>query len=358
MRGCLQRHPRTEAIDAARARYRELVAAGTSSFFEPRRSACPLCAASSLLPHLTATDLVQRKPGRFTLERCAGCGLIFQNPALSPEGLAYYYRDFYDGLNADVMDDVFASTHPLYGARVDAVISGMDGGAAPARWLDVGCGYGHLSLAARWRLPSTRFEGLDRSASVDEALRRGWLDRAWRMTTTQLVETGERFDVVTLFHYLEHTQDPAAEIRRARQLLVPAGRLVVEVPNPRCRLGRILGRWWFPWFQPQHQVFLDADGVCRLLVAAGLRPSSVTYLMTAGDILLSALIATRRACSAGDVPWADPPGTVRRAADLAVWAAALPVLAAALIADAFYGLLPSSPATSNALRVVAVPIEP
>ena len=33
----------------------------------------------------------------FTLEQCGDCGHVFQNPRLTPEGLEFYYRDFYDG---------------------------------------------------------------------------------------------------------------------------------------------------------------------------------------------------------------------------------------------------------------------
>jgi SAM-dependent methyltransferase len=191
---------------------------------------------------------------------------------------------------------------------------------------------------------------------VDEGLRRGWIDRAWRDTTDDVARAGERFDVISLFHYLEHTQDPASELRSAARLLTAGGRLILEIPNPRCRLGDILGRWWFPWFQPQHQLLLGEAAVRRLLAAANLEPVSVTYLMTAGDVLLSALLAVRRLCSPGDVPWAPRQGRVRRAVDAIVWGAALPLFIAALVADAVYAALPASPRTSNALRVVAAPI--
>jgi ubiquinone/menaquinone biosynthesis C-methylase UbiE len=350
-RALLQRD-RGAAIDAERSDYARLLADGTAPFFMPRRQRCPVCGEAGIAPHVSLPDQLQRKPGRFTLDRCAACRVIFQNPALSPRGLDFYYRDFYDGFNADIADDLFSSTHTLYASRVTSV---MAAGARPARWLDVGCGYAHFSLAARRQLPATRFEGLDRSRSVEDAARRGWIDRAWRQSLEELAHTGERFDVVSLFHYLEHTQDPAADLRAAARLLTPGGRLILEIPNPRCRLGSILGRWWFPWFQPQHQFLLHEAAVSRMLAAARLEPVSVTYLMTAGDVLLAALLMLRCACSAGDVPWAPPPGMGRRLADAVIWAAGLPLLTGALFLDLVYAALPASPSTSNALRVVAAP---
>jgi hypothetical protein len=49
-------------------------------------------------------DLLQQKPGTFTLDRCGGCGHIFQNPPVNAEGLSFYYRDFYDGLSAEKVE--------------------------------------------------------------------------------------------------------------------------------------------------------------------------------------------------------------------------------------------------------------
>jgi 2-polyprenyl-3-methyl-5-hydroxy-6-metoxy-1,4-benzoquinol methylase len=36
-----------------------------------------------------------------------------------------------------------------------------------------------------------------------------------------------------MYHYLEHTADPAAELDAATALLAPGGHLMVEVPDPR-----------------------------------------------------------------------------------------------------------------------------
>ncbi len=41
----------------------------------------------------------------------------------------------------------------------------------------------------------------------------------------------ESFDVVTIWHVLEHTEDPGAVLALLRSWLKPGGRLVVEVPN-------------------------------------------------------------------------------------------------------------------------------
>ena len=337
------------AVESRRAAYGVWPAAGTA-LFEPRADRCPLCGSRRLEPRLRTTDLLQGKPGAFSLERCRGCGHVFQNPRLSPVGLDYYYRDFYDGLWGDVADELFATLGKLYRQRAAA----LPAGAAPARWLDVGSAYGHFALVARAILPGTRFEGLDRSPAVEEGVRRGWLDRAWLGTLDRLAPgLRGQFDAVSAFHYLEHTTDPAAELRAMAAVLRPSGWLMIEGPNQACRRARWLGRWWQPWFQPQHLHFLRAEAVESLLAEVGLRVERVEYLNTAGDWLLGALLFLRAAAGPGDVPWRPRRSGADRARGWAIWAAGLPLLAAAIAADAAEGALPPSPSNSNAYRVLA-----
>jgi hypothetical protein len=47
---------------------------------------------------------------------------------------------------------------------------------------------------------------------------------------------------------------------------------MIEVPDPEFRLGRILGRYWLPWFQPQHQHLLRAASLDKLLREHGFSP--------------------------------------------------------------------------------------
>src|SRR5690606_24840189 len=113
-------------------------------------------------------------------------------------------------------------------------------------------------------------EGIDLSGAVEEAQARGWLDRGWQGTLETHAEALEgRFDVTSLFHCLEHVPDQAAELRAVAATVKPGGYVVVEVPNPEFRFAAWMGRYWFPWFQPQHQHLLRLDGLRRLAKEAG-----------------------------------------------------------------------------------------
>src|SRR5262249_23221913 len=122
------------SVNARRPFYQEALVAGAAGLFEERRQNCPVCASTALKTWLRSPDIIQRKPGRFILDRCSDCGHVFQNPKLTAAGLNFYYADFYDGLGAESLETMFRARPKVYEERA-AVIRGL---AAPQRWLDVG----------------------------------------------------------------------------------------------------------------------------------------------------------------------------------------------------------------------------
>lgn len=332
--------------------YADLVEDGIEPFFSPRRDDCPLCGESQLGLHLDVPDLWQGKRGRFHLERCGACGHIFQNPQLSIAGLAYYYRDFYDGLGGEGIEQLFGVSGQPYGARADLVFAHC----SPSKWLDVGCGHGHFAHALGEREPGLHRAGLDLSDGVDDAITRGWIDEAHRGLFVDLAPSlAGRFDVVSMSHYLEHTLDPRAEIAAAATALQPGGHLLIEVPDPESRLARLLGRFWMPWFQPQHLHFVSVANLEKLLAEHGLEPLVVqraeAHIPTDGLLAVGALMGMLSVDPY--VPWKPRPGLLRRAWHSTVQILGLPLLLAAIVFDRLTSGWLARHGASNAYRVLA-----
>src|SRR5262245_60709209 len=57
--------------------------------------ACPLCGARKSTTLFEQRDVALGIPGRFALVRCAGCGLLFQNPRVRADQLALVYPPEY-----------------------------------------------------------------------------------------------------------------------------------------------------------------------------------------------------------------------------------------------------------------------
>ncbi|WP_051813783.1 class I SAM-dependent methyltransferase [Kitasatospora sp. MBT63] len=350
---------RSRQVAALRPGYLADLADGTDRFFEPRRADCPWCGSTALRRRLRTTDLLQHKPGRFGLDACGGCGHVFQNPRLNGAGLEFYYRDFYDGLGEQRLAGLFGTRAAVYRGRARAAAPYA---SAPGRWLDVGTGHGHFCETARADFPDTVFDGLDLSEGVELAEHSGRLARGFRGSFPELAagpssELAGRYDVVSMFHYLEHSTDPGRELAAAREALRPGGLLLIEVPDPRCRYARLLGRWWLPWLQPQHLNLVPAANLSERLGELGFtvlteqhrEPHDPVDLLAACWLLLDA-VAPRE-----DAPWLPgaPPGRLRRALRGACFLAGSPVLLLAALLDRLVAPVAGRAGLSNAYRLVA-----
>lgn len=234
---------------------------------------CPVCGdpgpARTLFP---ASDLATDRPGVFAVARCGACGLAHTSPRPTLAVLHRYYEDVYSGAGADAMAamQTGAGMRLVQQARFGLVarMAGARLMSPDARLLDIGCGYGAFLAVARQRCPA-QLHGCDtdagslsggvappdadlRACAVDDA---GWADAS--------------FDVVTLYHCLEHLPDPVGALRTARRLLRPGGALVVEVPNFGALWRRVFGRFWFPLLVPQHLVHFERSTLRAALRRAG-----------------------------------------------------------------------------------------
>ena len=229
--------PTDEEFAAERAWYAAQLAGGIEKFLEPRRTTCPWCGSDRLKTRVRTTDVLQRKPGVFTMDECRTCKHVFQNPRLNGAGLGFYYRDFYDGLGASRTEGIFAAHRDLYVSRARMVAPFV----TPRTWLDIGTGYGHFCKDAADVWPDTVFDGLDMGAGVEEGQRRGWLTNVYRGELPELAEqVAGKYDVLSMHHYLEHVTDPRKELDVVASIMKPGSYLLIEVPDPHVGDGEDL----------------------------------------------------------------------------------------------------------------------
>ncbi|MFE7773662.1 class I SAM-dependent methyltransferase [Streptomyces sp. NPDC057445] len=345
---------RHETVAALRPLYEAELADGTQAFFEPVRHTCPWCGSARISGLLRTRDLLQHKPGAFGVDRCNACRHLFQNPRLNDRGLAFYYRDFYDGLGEKQLDGMFGGRTKSYLRRADSLLPYL---GAAKRWLDVGTGHGHFCEVGRSAFPDVAFDGIDRSDGAELAERAGRVERGHRGSFTELAPglTGE-YDVVSMFHYLEHSTDPVRELEAARATLRPGGHLVVEVPDPDCHYARLLGRWWLPWLQPQHLHLVPVANLRRALSGLGFTVVAEQHAQAHEpvDLLAAVWLALDEGAPRDDFPWLPArPGPARRALRTSVLLAGVPALILATLLDRAIAPFAHRLGLSNAYRLVA-----
>jgi len=234
--------------------------------------ACYGCGGSQRTPFRSAQDDLGGKPGTFTFVTCSTCGLVYQCPRIPLERIAAYYDDEYVSHRHRVDWGPFTRLYERAMSSHDrkkVEIARRHVALGPsAEVLDVGCGAGtflhrvHEETGAR--VTGVDFKDL-RHLPWYEAI-----DARLGLFYEQALGK-DRFDLITMWHFLEHDYDPRRSLAHARDLLRPgSGRLVIEVPRLDSTSARLFrGRW--PGLQaPQHTVLFDKEQLLRFVREADL----------------------------------------------------------------------------------------
>jgi len=244
------------------------VAADPVSFLESVQ--CYGCGATGGVPFVEAEDDLTGKPGRFTFVRCGGCGLAFQNPRVSIDRIRDYYDDEYIAhrrTNWGLLNRAFDRAMDRLDAAKDRIVSRYATLGPESAVLDVGCGAGSFLQRIRKRHGSA-VTGVDfKDLSTHQGLR-GIEFHCGLFYEAALADA--RFDVVTMWHFLEHDYDPCRSLRTARRVLKPGGHLIVEVPKLDSLTFRLFGHRWPGLQAPQHTVLYDREHLLRFVDEAGL----------------------------------------------------------------------------------------
>ncbi len=223
------------------------------------RLVCPLCQAMETRPVLEhARGLARSHP----LVACTRCELVFQRDRPTNAELDLAQSEAYG-----LPQHRFASPAELVvflfrKARVRLASRLLPGGG---RVLDVGCGRGLFLVLMRER--GFRVRGTELSAGT-----------ARNADSSLPIDVGDlevvryapqSFELITIWHVLEHLREPDRALRAAHAALVPGGRVLLAVPNYASWQARLGGESWFHLDLPRHLFQFTPHTLGRLLRETG-----------------------------------------------------------------------------------------
>lgn len=242
---------------------------------------CPVCQNSSTGPSLIGRDILfEASPKEFALHRCGSCGCLFLHPMPSPAEVATFYPADYwwspRGTPIGAAEALYRRIVLLDHQRfVTRAAGGMTRPAEQVQILDVGCGSGALlgMLGAK----GFQVTGLDFSPEASAIALR---EHGVRVVVGSLAEArfaDRSFDVVTLFHVMEHVPDPAPVLAEVARILKPGGRLIVQVPNIDSLQFRWFGARWYGLDVPRHLIDYSLRSIVGAIERCGFRPIRIRH---------------------------------------------------------------------------------
>jgi SAM-dependent methyltransferase len=256
---------------------------------------CDLCGSSRATELFTSTERRFGIGGRFSIVRCAECGLVRTEP--QPDDLGRFYPSdrYYSYRVPNTRALMRAVVRRAYGLpypggrlfRVAVMLTAWRLGgvppAPPGDLLDVGCGSGAFLLLledAGWRCSGVEID----PGAVEEAHEAG-LEHVRQGDFLQAGYPNSSMDVVRFWHSLEHLRSPRAALAEARRILRPGGKLVVGVPNFGSLLSRSFRDRWFPLEVPRHLWHFDRARLHALALQAGFEVQRIRNITTTSAIL-------------------------------------------------------------------------
>lgn len=136
----------------------------------------------------------------------------------------------------------------------------------PGRMLDVGSERGYFLDAMRKRGWSV--EGVEPHRPFAEFARSAFgLDITHARLEEVRVVGG--YDLLTMWHVLEHVDSPLDVLRRCYELLKPGGLLFIEVPNLDSLGASLCGSYWLAFRDPTHRWAFRQRAIAHLAGRAG-----------------------------------------------------------------------------------------
>lgn len=239
---------------------------------------CPVCLNPRTAPALTGSDLLfETTQKTFTLDSCPACRCLFLNPMPGDDEIAGFYPPQYwwnGGRRGalkkleSIYRKIALRDHVSFIARAAKSRPGLD-------LLDVGCGSGTLLGLLKQR--GFHAMGVDFS---EEAAKVAQAVNGVRVIVGSLEQAAfpkESFDVVTLFHVMEHVTNPREVLAEVLRILRPDGIVVLQVPNIDSWQFKLFGAKWYGLDIPRHVIDYSKDAMIRLLTDCGFRPERIRH---------------------------------------------------------------------------------
>lgn len=231
---------------------------------------CPVCSGTAFTHYLQVKDFTTSGE-EFSLQQCTGCRFLVTNPRPDQGSIRkYYLSDKYishTGSRKTVFDRIYSIVRSRALVNKYNLVSGY---CASGKILDYGCGTGELLHTFQKNNWIT--EGVEPS-QIASAKAAQLLGQAPAKNLEEV--KSESFDVITLWHVLEHVHSLNETLTSLVNKLGPNSTLFIAVPNHESHDERIYKEYWAGYDVPRHLWHFSKENMHELLTNRGLKIAAI-----------------------------------------------------------------------------------
>lgn len=225
---------------------------------------CPVCGGNELKDFLTCEDYTVTQE-KFTITQCTNCGFKFTNPRPDEASIGRYYQSeayiSHSNTKKGLVNQVYhvVRNRALKGKLklVNKLVKNQ-----PKKLLDIGCGTGFF-------LDTCKTNGWQVMGSEPDPKTREFARQQVNIAIQEDIFSDQfkpaQFNIITMWHVLEHVHQIDKTIQRLHELLHDHGTLVVALPNANAQESKTFKETWAAYDVPRHLYHFTPETLPPLL---------------------------------------------------------------------------------------------
>lgn len=233
---------------------------------------CYNCGSDDYTFKLIGEDDLTGKEGYFQYVTCNKCNLVYHNPRIHIDQIKSFYDSEYIAHRKKTNWGIFTSFYEWgmnkHDRDKEKMVSKFVDLKPESDVLDVGCAVGTFLLHMK-KLHQCKISGVDFKDDLDYP---GFdqIEFYQGLFYEQDINP-ERYDLITMWHFLEHDYDPNESLKMAGKILKRDGKLIIEVPRLDSFTFRLYGRKWPGVQAPQHTALYSKKTLYEMMKKNGFR---------------------------------------------------------------------------------------
>jgi len=227
---------------------------------------CPICQNNELEKYLYVRDYTVSQ-STFTIVTCKTCGFKYTNPRPNQSEIGKYYKAetyiSHTNTTKGFIAKVYHSIRKFTLKNKLAIINSLK--PDKGKLLDIGCGTGMFLKIAReddWQING-----------IEPDLGARTIAEEINETTikTEILSSfdKEKFDIITMWHVLEHIHLLHETVDWLKDKLLNDGSLIIAVPNNESEDAKIYQEHWAAYDVPRHLYHFTQKSITQLFEQEG-----------------------------------------------------------------------------------------
>lgn len=228
---------------------------------------CPVCKTASFQNFIICKDHTVSDES-FALTTCDNCGFVFTNPRPDASVIDRYYQSenyiSHSNQTRSITDGMYKLVR-LFTLRSKLKI--LNGLGTQKTLMDYGCGTGDFLEHCQsngWTVTGVEPSEKARNISLNKI-------PTGIVADISQFSKQDSFDIITLWHVLEHVHDLNSLIKSLKEKLNKNGYIIIALPNHQSYDQSIYKEYWAAYDVPRHLYHFDQHTFSQLSMAHDLK---------------------------------------------------------------------------------------